>query len=348
MGKKSTPKPPDYEAAAERTAEGNIALVDAQTADNRPDQYTPWGASEWIERPDGTWEQSISLTNQQQQALDDQMNIQGWRSGLASDMFGRVNDEFGGLMDWDQFGDYTSDLSTGAEARQQGIDNAYDQYTRKLDPQWEQRMEQKEAALRNQGLNPGDEAYDYAMADIGRERTDAYDTAMRSSIGIGGAEGQRDQAMDLTAGNFGNQVRQAQIAEEMQARGFSLNEINAILSGQQIGMPSMPGFNTAERAQGADYNAAANSQWGADMDAFSAQQAQAQMLMEGITGAAGMFPSDARLKTNIEYMGEANGRKWYTWDWILGGSDFGVIAQENMDMVAGTINGFMVVDYGRV
>jgi hypothetical protein len=210
-------------------------------------------------------------------------------------------------------------------------------------------MEQKEAALRNQGLNPGDEAYDYAMADIGRERTDAYDTAMRSSIGIGGAEGQRDQAMDLTAGNFGNQVRQARIAEEMQARGFSLNEINAILSGQQIGMPSMPGFNTAERAQGADYNAAANSQWGADMDAFSAQQAQAQMLMEGVTGAAGMFMgSDRRLKSNITKIGTANGHNVYRYN-IWGHEAVGVMADEMPpELVARHADGYLMVDYGRV
>jgi len=289
MGKKSTPAPPDYRAAAEETSEGNVALVNAQTQDNRPNQYTPWGASEWSEDSDGNWTQDISLTNQQQGALDDQMNIQGWRSGLASDMFGRVEGEFDGLMDWDQFGEYGGNLQGGAEARQQAIDNSYGQATSRLDPRFEQMNEQKEAALRNQGLNPGDEAYDTAMANLGRTENDAYNQAMYSAIGIGGTEGQRNQQMDLQANNYQNQVRQAEVAEEMQKRGFSLNEINAILSGQQIGMPSMPGFNTSERAAGADYTGAANSQWGASMDQFSAQQAQAQMLMNGVTGAAGLF-----------------------------------------------------------
>ena len=291
MGKKSTPKPPDYEAAAERTSQGNIDLVDAQTQDNRPNQYTPWGSSEWSEGADGTWTQNINLSDAEQQSLDQQQGINTARSNLAGGMFDRVEDEFGGLMDWDQFGEYQNNVSDGATARQQGIDNSYNQAISRLDPQWSQRAEEQEAALRNQGLNPGDEAYDNAMANMERGRTDAYNQAMFSAVGIGGAEGQRDQQMDIASGNYGNNIRQAQIAEEMQSRGFSLNEINAILSGQQIGMPSMPGFNTSERAQGADYNAAANSQWGADMDAFSAQQAQSQMLMNGVTGAAGMmFP----------------------------------------------------------
>lgn len=289
MGKKSTPKPPDYEAAAERTSQGNIDLVDAQTQDNRPNQYTPWGSSEWTEDADGTWNQNVNLSDSQQTSLDQQMGIQGARSDLAGGMFDRVEGEFGGLMDWDQFGEYQNTVQGGEAARQQGIDNSYEQATSRLDPRWEQSNENMEAKLRNQGLNPGDEAYDNAMQTQGQSETDAYNQAMYSAIGIGGAEGQRNQQMDLQADNSSNQIRQAQIAEEMQQRGFSLNEINAILSGQQIGMPSMPGFNTSERAQGADYSGAANQQWGADMDAFSAQQAQSQMLMNGVTGAAGMF-----------------------------------------------------------
>ncbi len=82
MGKKSTPKPPDYEAAAERTSEGNIALVDAQTQDNRPNQYTPWGSSEWTEDAQGNWSQNVELSGSQQESLDQQMGIQGATSAL--------------------------------------------------------------------------------------------------------------------------------------------------------------------------------------------------------------------------------------------------------------------------
>lgn len=187
------------------------------------------------------------------------------------------------------------------------------------------------------------------MQTMEQQKTDAYNQAMYSAIGIGGAEGERDQRMDVTSGNYANQVRQAQIAEEMQARGFSLNEINAILSGQQIGMPSMPGFNTAERAQGADYSGAANSQWGADMDAFSAQQAQAQMLMDGVTGAAGMFMgSDRRLKSNIRRIGTANGHNVYRYN-IWGSEAVGVMADEMPpELTARHADGYMMVDYGRV
>jgi SOS response regulatory protein OraA/RecX len=37
----------------------------------------------------------------------------------------------------------------------------------------------------------------------------------------------------MSSANYQNQLRQQQIAEDMQRRGYSLNEINAILTGQQ-------------------------------------------------------------------------------------------------------------------
>ncbi len=89
---------------------------------------------------------------------------------------------------------------------------------------------------------------------------------------------------------YQNTMRQAQIAEEMQRRGFSLNEINALISGQQVGMPSMPGFNTAAASEAAQYNQAADSQFNADMGAFGADQAQFQNLIGGAGTLAGMIP----------------------------------------------------------
>jgi hypothetical protein len=82
------------------------------------------------------------------------------------------------------------------------------------------------------------------------------------------------QALGANAQNFGqsmqgsqyaNQIRQQQITEAMTKRGFSLNEINALLSGQQVGMPSMPSFSQAGAAQPAPYMQGAAQQ--ASMDA---------------------------------------------------------------------------------
>lgn len=47
MGKASSPKTPDYAAAAEKTAAGNLASAQQATAANRPNMYTPYGSSTW-------------------------------------------------------------------------------------------------------------------------------------------------------------------------------------------------------------------------------------------------------------------------------------------------------------
>jgi hypothetical protein len=261
-------------------------------------------------------------------------------------MFDRVQDEFGGFMDWDQFGPQAEGLGRGDYYQDEAGDALYNRATSRLDPRWEQKNEALESQLRNQGLRPGDEAYDRAIEEQGFQETDAYNQAQWQATAGAGAEGGRMQGMDRNAIAMNQTLRQQQIAEVMQQRGFTLNEINAILTGQQIGMPSMPGFNTAGVAQGADLTGAARDSYSAEMDAFSAQQAMTQSVLNA--GAGAMSMCDARLKRCIEFVGEFLGRKLYRWVYIWGSEGFGVLAYENPDMVVGTINGYAVVDYRRI
>jgi hypothetical protein len=96
------------------------------------------------------------------------------------------------------------------------------------------------------------------------------------------AQGQQFQ-QNLTGANYQTQLRQQQIAEEMQKRGFSLNEINGLLNGQQIGMPNMPGFGQAGKADTTQYSNAAQQQYAAAQDAANASNAT----MGGIAKLAG-------------------------------------------------------------
>ena len=77
----------------------------------------------------------------------------------------------------------------------------------------------------------------------------------------------------MQASNYQSQLRQQQIAEEMQQRGFSLNEVNALLTGQQVGMPSMPNFNTANRGDTPQLNQAAQNTYQAGLDSANSQNA---------------------------------------------------------------------------
>lgn len=328
----SAPAAPDYTAAAVAEGESSQALVAQQTAANRPDQTTPWGTSSWEMTPgtngaEDSWAQTVTLTPEQQQALDSQMGLQAGRSDLALSMLGRAEGEYADEMDWSQFSslgttpemsnfqnsyDFSgaNEVQNPTDIRQQAEDSLYNNFTSRADDMFASQGSDLEVSLRNQGLNPGDEAYDRAMGEFSDAKTDAYQqAAFDASIG-GGQEASRQfdmasalrsqdvsEAMSqtnlantnantafsqgLTASNYDNQIRQQEISEAMQERGFSINEINAILTGQQVGMTSMPGFNTAGVSQAPQLLNAASQQYQGDLDAYSLENQGMNNLMSG-------------------------------------------------------------------
>lgn len=106
MGKKSTPAPPpapDYTAAAERTAQGNLEAQTRADWANRPNQFTPWGSLTWESEqvtdpatglPVTRWTQHTILDPRSQRALDDQFAIQEGMSSAAKGLLGRASSTF--------------------------------------------------------------------------------------------------------------------------------------------------------------------------------------------------------------------------------------------------------------
>jgi hypothetical protein len=229
----------------------------------------------------------------------------------------------------------------------QAGDALYNKFSERADPRFAREEEATRARLYAQGLREGDAAFDNAMTDFNQRKDDAYSQAAYDASMLSGQEAQRYFGMDsgarsqlfgergqqgafynqaanqafnqdLAAGgyNFGQdmqssaydtQRRQQQIIEEMQKRGWSLNEINALLTGQQVGMPSMPSFSQATKSDPTNYFGAAQAQGQYNIDQFNAQQSGLNALMGGaaqLGSAAMMFPnammfSDRRLKKNI-------------------------------------------------
>lgn len=451
MGKK-VPKPPDYTAAAEKQADASEDITRDQTYANRPTQITPWGDVDWttqavIDPGSGEWTtrwiQEMSLDPDAQAALDDQQAITRGRSNLALSMLGRTQDEFGPMMDWNQFTpiqaaptapqystqglqgigptgvqqdvDFSGAYQVGdpESVRQRAEDAIYGRASSRLDPMWGNRQSDLEIQLRNQGLSPQDEAYRKAMGEFERNRTDAYQTAMNEAIMGGGAESDRmfgqmmqrrgmdtgevmsqgtfrNQAAEalfgqqgrtreqqlnemlrlgnaqmsdqITAANYANTARQQQIAEQMQRRGFTLNEINAILTGQQVAQPSMPSFNTAERSETPQYLNAAQSQFQDNLASFNAEQQAIQGMMSGAGSMAGgmMMMSDRRLKDDVVRIGSLGKVGLYKWQWnrlahMIGCDklpNVGVIAQEVALVIPHAVhrlaNGLFAVDYSKL
>jgi hypothetical protein len=156
----------------------------------------------------------------------------------------------------------------------------------------------------------------------------------------------------MQGANYANALRQQQIAEQAQQRNMPLNELNALLSGTQVGQLQTPDFNASQSAGGVDYSGAAGQQYNAAMNAYSAQQAQKQGLMSGLTGLAGagmMAFSDRRLKSNIVRVGtHPLGIGIFDYD-IFGRRERGVMAQDLVRVAPQHVHihpsGYFVVDY---
>lgn len=171
---------------------------------------------------------------------------------------------------------------------------------------------------------------------------------------------QNQFGLNMQAAQFQNQLRQQAIAEEAQRRGMSLNEMNALLSGQQVAMPQMPSFTPAQRSETPNILGATQMGYDAQLGAYNAQQAQQANMMGGLfqLGSAAMMSpaasafmfSDRRLKSNIRRVGThplGVGIYDYT---MLGMKQRGVIAQEvqavRPDLVERHASGYLMVNYG--
>ena len=235
-GKKNSPAPPDYQAATEKQSQANARL-------NRPDISTPFAEQQWLQGPDGQWHMKTGLS--------------GALGGAAGALNQQAADALGKPLDLSGL----PELDSGAGARDQAINSAYTQATSRLDPQWSQREGQLRQRLANQGLDPDSEAGRNAIQQMGRDRNDAYSSAMSGAIAQGTAAGDsvfRNSAM----------ARQMALSEALRKRGQPLEELGAL-----SGFLRMPSFNQVE---GPQYLNAALAKYQGDMAKYQAdQQAQA-------------------------------------------------------------------------
>ena len=298
MGKSSGDSP-DITGAADIEGKYGVEQARNEAYANRPDQYNAFGNLTWeqqrVQDPatgawTTKWTQRENLSPEMQETFDNQMYANQQRSAMSAGMMGRVEQEMGAPPDWEQFGEgqlgpqsmgmqgaYV-DPTTGdnpfewdSQNRQRAEDAAYGRSTSRLDPQFAQREQAMEIKLRNQGLRPGEEAYDNAMGNFNRDRADAYEQARMGSVGtgrmedqqsygqaqgtygtnlqaqqqqfgqqIGSAENlrsadQQDFSQQTQSTNQANALRDKQIQEYLAKRQFSLNESQALDPTKNVG-----------------------------------------------------------------------------------------------------------------
>ncbi len=178
-------------------------------------------------------------------------------------------------------------------------------------------------------------------SDLGINRMNAINAARVQQQGL-----QAQQAA------FQNALRQQAIQEEMARRGASLNEMNALLQGQNVSMPNFNDFMGAARGETPDLLGATGQQYKAQMDYTNAKNARDRQIFGDVANiATSLFKfSDIRLKSGIKKIGThpiGVGIYEYT---MLGAPQVGVIAQEveavRPDLVRKHANGYLMVNYG--
>lgn len=275
----------------------------------------------------GLMERMMPVQDYQNRQLQSQLSNQGFK--LGSEGYKRGLDELAQRQAAERYNAYDT---AGNEA---------------------QRMYSNQMGARQQGVSEA-----MAQGNFGNQALGQAQSLDINAMNAGNAAQGQAFNLNQSYANQQNALRQQAIAEQAQRRGMSLNEMNALLSGQQVNMPNMPQFNTAGISQTPNLLGAAQSQYGAALDAANASNAGISNVFGGLTSlgsgalAGGFKFSDIRLKSNIRRVGAHSvGVNVYEYD-IFGHRERGVIAQElqriRPDLVRAHTSGYLTVNYGAL
>lgn len=313
-GPPAVPAAPDYTGAARATAEGDLQMAREALKANRPTQNTPWGTTRWVQNPDGTWEQTVTLDPVTQDALDNQQLIQGDMSAQALRMLPQVTSAVGSPFDMSRISEMP-DLGFGA------VQQIQDSVMGRLNPALDRRRQNIETQLATQGITRGSEAWENAQQDLSFAENDAFSQALQ-------------QAMSAYDTITGRQVqgRQQSLQEQAWLRSLPINELNAVLTGNQVNTPQFGNFQNQTTTRGADVLGATTAAGNYATDVYNQQAASRDNMISGLfqLGSSAARASDIRVKENVKRVGYTDGGlPVYTYNYV--GSpvvEMGVMAQD--------------------
>jgi hypothetical protein len=299
--------------------------------DRNSDAYTSYGPDQWT--------MNTTLDPELQSALDSQFRLQNRKAELAGGMTERLFDAYKDPFSFKDIPGLPGDMT-------QITTDTYNKLRALSDPYTEREDAALESSLANKGINIGNEQWTAQKQqrgdELNRQDIQRQLTALREG---------RDEASSQI------NIRNAAINSQLLERAVPLNEMNAILSGQQVSLPTMPTFTNAGTAAPVDIAGAARDQSDYNADLFNyGQTQQSQRDQAGVQGLstaamiAAMFAmSDGRLKKIIKRIGTTDrGTPLYLYE--MGGKiQVGVIAQESpKEAVRERADGWLEVDYMRV
>jgi hypothetical protein len=378
----SAPTPPDYRAAAQETAQGNLQAAQAATAANRVNQVTPYGNLNYTQsgtdsQGNPTWNATTSLSPTGQALLDMQNKTSLGLGSAINAQLGQVQDVMGRGFNpnipetqTSLGSNYVTDPNYAGGM--QGWDRANEILQARLQPQMNQQRDAQAARLANQGIKQGTRAYENAMRTFNQGQNDLTTNSQLAGQQIGQnlftqglAGGQFTNQSLINQGNFGNTAQQQAFNQALTRYNLPLNTLSALRTGAQVQNPSFVNSAAQANTSGADFLGAGQMGYNAQMGDFNAKNAAQQNFNSGLMslgGAGIMAASDIRMKENIVAIGTLpNGLPFYQFEYkpefkdhpLAGyGTHTGVMAQEVQDFMPEAVitleNGYLAVDYGKL
>ena len=386
MGKPSAPAAPDYTAAAQAQGTANVNSAVASNRLNQVNQVGPNGSLTYsYSTPDsgqgytdpqtGQYIPQVttttSLSPEQQKLYDQNTNISTSLNDLAQKGIGYVADASSKPIDQSTLPSLATGLGvtnssvlgqSGDTSLSSGDQNAValrDKITNammaRLQPYMDQQKQQLAAQNANQGITLGSQADNFDQYNLNKSQNDQRIAALLA----GDTEQSNLFNQGLANSQFQNAARQQAIQEADYFKNQPLNMLNALRSGNQVSMPQFGNVSGGAQVQAAPVYQAANDQYSAALKQYQTEMAGYTGALSGLgqIGSAavtgGFKASDRRLKTNIKLLGiRPDGLGVYSYDYIWGGSDIGVMADEvaifKPEALGPTIGGFATVNYGAL
>lgn len=248
------PPPPDYAGLAREQGQIDAAAAERQTVANRPNQYTPWGSSTWTRNDDGTWAQTLTLSEQDQAALDRARQFEGRQQDIASGLLDQASDSMGNPIDMSglpelrgidlgglpergqldlnglpQFGEMP-DAGFGA------VDEVRDAMMGRMAPARQRMRDAEIQRLKAQGIPENSEAFQRSLKRLDEGDTDAEQQALLGAMGAYGDIFQRGMSVrGQTAAERGQLTAEralgAEFANDTRARAVSEQDSAGRLAG---------------------------------------------------------------------------------------------------------------------
>lgn len=302
MGKGSSPKPPNYAAAATEQGEQNRqTYLDSLNA-GRYNQSDAFGSQQWkYSGPDigpAPTRSAYGSDGEYQKALSDYQKQQfsspgNWtlETNLSPEMqaiydtgYGAYQKAMQGIAgtEFDQSkvapqADWSKLVAAMSGDGSKYTNAYYDKATRLLGDKYDTELSSLRSQLLNSGLSEGTQAYDHAMKQFMDTKNGAYSDIANQAI-LGGSQlHSQDINTLVNALSAQDQGRMSSIQQEEMLRMLPLDEANKILAGLRI---SNYGSGTAGGGyQAPDIMGATQAQYQGNLDRWNAQQAQRQQMI---------------------------------------------------------------------